>query len=495
MQMPVVHLSRANQVWDAGSQGPWVSKTDLVQFERCAYRVFLAHQEGKLYDEFRTQSVLQILGLGQDHELDVVSDIEVVETVDIEVARAEGGLHRVNVHFYNHDYGIEGILDVIKFEDDVLFPVEIKSSGRLQPIFRKELAFYWRLLEPLQPSDLGHHEQKGYLLLSSSPEAEEVLISDRDLQLTDATVSEVRSSKTTEPLISRVQECSFCTLREEHISQMDTSRSLDLVLDIGPSRKKYFHRLGVYTVDELALINPKELRDSWAAISGPKSMPSEEQLSLMRTHAESHVSGQPKNLETGAIPLVSESIVLDLEYDSAPPGLIFLVGMGIVGEGNQVSIHQEFAADRNDELRILEFMQQILATYPDYPIVTWNGASADLPAIRNAWHRNGLRPSDIDDYYSRHIDLYQCAVRGVRLPIASLGLKDVSEYFAFKRKSSDVHGGLDALLMYFSYLRTTNKGLRTKLMTYNQDDIEATLFVLEKLAEISNYLPTTGVGN
>ena len=94
--------------------------------------------------------------------------------------------------------------------------------------------------------------------------------------------------------------------------------------------------------------------------------------------------------------------------------------------------------------------------------------------------------SALDDFKGRHVDLFQRAVRGVRLPIPELGLKAVSDHFMFKRKVSGVSDGLDALMMYMSYRSTKDERLRTKLMMYNQDDLNATLFVWEKLWELAS---------
>ena len=72
------------------------------------------------------------------------------------------------------------------------------------------------------------------------------------------------------------------------------------------------------------------------------------------------------------------------------------------------------------------------------------------------------------------------------MPILGLGLKEVSEYFKFKREVPDVKGGLDALNMYTKYLSTKDERLRTKLMMYNEDDLNATLYVWHKLSELAN---------
>jgi len=163
-----------------------------------------------------------------------------------------------------------------------------------------------------------------------------------------------------------------------------------------------------------------------------------------------------------------------------------LVGILVVYKDEQVAVKQEFAVDSADERRILEFMNTVLEAYPEYPIVTWSGSSADFPTIKRALDTHGLSKSALVDYNRRHVDLYERAKGGVRLPILGLGLKEVSEYFKFKREVPDVKGGLDALNMYTKYLSTKDERLRTKLMMCNEDDLNATLYVWRKLSELAN---------
>ena len=87
MEIPVIHLSNVHSVWNTDTQGPWVSKIDLVEFELCGYRYYLAHRQGKTYREFRTTSSLQLLLSRQAHEQSVDFNIPIVETQDVEVAR------------------------------------------------------------------------------------------------------------------------------------------------------------------------------------------------------------------------------------------------------------------------------------------------------------------------------------------------------------------------------------------------------------------------
>ena len=487
MQIRDFHLTKTGRVWNQDTQGPWVSKTDVVEFELCGHRCFLAHQLDKRYEEFRTPSALQSLLSGQTHELSMDSEIGISVTYDVEKARTTDGLYKVPIRFYNHDYGMVGVLDGIWFNGNILFPVEIKAHNRFRALDRIELAFYWRLLEPLQPIDVSKEDRKGYVFLGQSKEPREVLFRRRDLRESERKVQEVRDAKIKDPGFSLSKACRSCVLEEEHKAESKNQLSLDLIYDLGPKRKKIFNALGIYTVSDLAQADPSDLMNRWSVIAEYDL--SVQRLTGMQAHARSWLSEEPEILDGSQISSPSESIILDLEYCTLGGQYIFLVGMLVVDKDEQVSIKQEFATNPEDESRILEYMTSVLTAHPTYQIVTWSGLSADFPMIEDAWERHGLAKFALDDFRRRHVDLFQCSVRGVRLPAPGLGLKAVSDYFNFKRRLPDISGGLDAVAMYIAYLSSKDDRLRNKLIAYNGDDLDATLFVWKKLRELSEHAP------
>ena len=154
-----------------------------------------------------------------------------------------------------------------------------------------------------------------------------------------------------------------------------------------------------------------------------------------------------------------------------------------VGNDGLNSVVQDFAEDAHDEIRVLESIIRVLMEYPTHPIVTWSGLSADFPQLQKAWDRHNLSELALDDLRARHVDLFQRVVRSIRLPIPDLGLKPVSDYFNFKRKTDGVGSGLDALMMYMSYLSSKDQELKANLISYNEDDLEGTLFIWKRLWE------------
>ena len=481
-----IHLSKDQRRWDPDTHGPWVTKTDVVEFERCAYRVFLAHQQNRPYLDYRTKSAQQLLSLGVETERSVAANLGLTETSDLDAARFEGGLIRVPIQFFNHDLGITGLLDGIMFENDVLVPVEVKAHNRLRRSDRLELAFYWRLLLPLQRAADFLDDCKGYIILGSHDRLQEVPLSNKDLNRADRLITEVRKAKVDGSTLVRVPECDNCTLKQDHIAQLMSDQDVSIIFNVGPSRRQELHNLGIDSITDLGAADLADLHDRWSSIGSSHTVPSRQQLRDMQIHAHAWLTDEPQIINAAEIPPPDEAIILDLEYCTWPDRFIFLVGCLVVQEGYIVDLKQEFAENADDELRILRAMQDILDEHPRSPIVTWSGLTADFPEIDHAWQKHGLSDDTLEVFRERHIDLYQRAMRGIRVPTIGLGLKDLSKYFKFPRKVKDVDSGFAALMMYMDYLRNGDGNLRSKLMRYNQDDLNGTFFVWEKLWRIVN---------
>ena len=101
-----------------------------------------------------------------------------------------------------------------------------------------------------------------------------------------------------------------------------------VIYDLGRKRKEIFNALGIYTVGDLAQADPSDLMNRWSVIAD--SGLSVQRLTEMQAHASSWLSGKPRILDGFQIPILSESIILDLEYCTLGDQYIFLVGMLVV---------------------------------------------------------------------------------------------------------------------------------------------------------------------
>jgi predicted RecB family nuclease len=119
-----------------------------------------------------------------------------------------------------------------------------------------------------------------------------------------------------------------------------------------------------------------------------------------------------------------------------------------------------------------------MAAYPDLPVITWSGKSAEIPQIVKLGE-TVKRPVIAETFIRRHVDLCHLARQSVRLPISSYRLGKVANYIGFQF-TSEISGGFEATSLYYEYLsakRADKARIRRALLEYNRDDLDALVAV------------------
>src|SRR5262249_40403327 len=153
-------------------------------------------------------------------------------------------------------------------------------------------------------------------------------------------------------------------------------------------------------------------------------------------------------------------LALDLEYE--PGGLIWLVGVCLVGPDNweYFALWADTPAQETSNLR---YLAEIATSNPFLPVVTWNGNGADMLQLRTAAQRLGLGQG-LQTIESRHLDLFHHVRRAVRFPIPQLAMNQVARYFAIP-KVSRIRDGLEALCLYQEYRNSRDENRRIAIKT------------------------------
>ena len=253
---------------------------------------------------------------------------------------------------------------------------------------------------------------------------------------------------------------------------------------VGPSRARFFASLGIWSVEELANLDPREFaqrREVRAYVKLSRDGSFIQQLPLIVNYAKAIVQqrplivGTPKNL---ARLLGRPLVFLDLEYDTVT-GFIFVVG---VMEGE--SVWQAFAENEEEErknlVRLAEMLEGKVA-------VTYAGKAADLVFLRKRFSAYGIRLPSFD-----HVDLYydiintQRGDQSIFLPLKDMTEKSVAEYLGY-RKPEDlaIEDGLQALLYFKKYLETRDERLKEEILHYNKCDLERARYILVRLLELT----------
>lgn len=295
-------------------------------------------------------------------------------SVDIENEREADLLVRPFELIPNHDLGYQGRLDGVATENGALVPMEIKSHRRVLRSDRTELAFYWRLLEPLRE---GNFDSKDYIVLSDGVRVE-VELKKGDFNKLDFAVAEVRRIREEGTELAIVPECKSCVYSTEYEEIVWKNGDLSLVRNIGRPRRDWLLRLRITNVGDLAEADLEQLWNDWALAN--QYAPGKIILTEMQAHAKALVSGDVQFIGDEGFPFLDSGILLDLEYDSGRHA--FVVGVAVFQPNQEPSICQWFAKGVSEEGQILESLSQMLAEFPDFWIITWNGKSADVPQLR-----------------------------------------------------------------------------------------------------------------
>lgn len=470
--------------WAEGPDSSWVSKSDVTQFHRCAYKVYLSFTNHLAYNQFLTpEAMATLVQPGVQFEDQVIENppsgakFEYVDSVREGLVRE--GVIKSRQLVRNHNLGYQGIADLIIANKGEFIPIEVKSHKKTKLSDRLELAFYWRLFEPLRNREMG---PKGFLLLSDGS-LQEVRLNNLDFWNLDNSVANVRKLRVegTEPAI--VPECKLCMFKEEHQRLVHQAQDVSLIRDVGSRRRLKLFELGIKKVGELAEADPHNLWAKWSRID--RSAPPVYTVRQMHAHAVAWVTGEPQYTGESAYPFLDRGILFDLEYESGQ--YVFLVGAEVFSDNQKPKLYQWLANREADERTILESFCQLLAEYPNHHVITWSGKSADIPQLKGAWIRCGLPDDLLADIVDRHIDAYQLAYENIRLPVPDFELSTVSEYFGHRRKHRNL-SGMDIPYLFREYLRketqSERNALRAKLLRHNKDDLNGLLRVWKGLQEI-----------
>lgn len=461
----------------------WVSKSDIVEFLRCEYRVFIAHKLDKRPVEFvDSEFIKAIIEQGSRFEGSIVSQIPFEEVGSIDDVIEEEVIFRSTEIIENHKLGIRGIVDLINIDKGKLYPIEIKSHKNLEESDRLELAFYWRLLQPIRK---GKPIPKGFVLLNTG-EIVEVVLNEEDFTKLKSLIEKVRLVKEIgcQPIIC--EECKTCILKDECLSEVYRKGGLSLIHGVASIRDRQLADLGIKNIRALAKADVKRLHLQWKELS--PWAPGIDELNKMIIHAKSWLELRPIYFGKNPLPVSNKSIILDLEYDQLSH--IWLVGLLVVNSKDDIECHQFFAENKSDERELLINLIDLLGKYSSYQVLTWYGLGADFPQLETAWQKYKLPIIKLVDLAGRHIDLYQFTINSCRFPLKSFGLKEVGKHLGFVRKLNDIDG-LVALSMYNEYLDTPIKNkekrlsIKNDLLAYNREDLEATFFTLNQLELIA----------
>lgn len=471
------------KIWKVAPFKSWVSKSDIVEFIRCQYRVFITYKLGvKPIDFVDSDFIKALIDQGSTFEENVVSELPFEEVGSLSEVIEKDVLFRSTDLLENHELGLRGVVDLIHTDGGKLYPIEIKSHRDVEESDRLELAFYWRLLQPLRK---GKFKPKGYVLVNTG-EIVEVALTQEDFERLEEIINQIRIVKEigTEPIICG--ECKVCKLKDECLSDVYNKGGVSLIHGIAYIRQNQLLELGIKDIHALADTDAENLYYEWR--ESFQFAPGTLEIQKMILHAKSWIELRPIYFGKQPFPIGNEFIIIDLEYD--PMSYIWLVGVMVV-HSEDTKCYQFFADNVKQEKTILTRMLGVLKEYDNLPILTWYGLGADLPQLATAWRKHALPLKSFHQFVEKHLDLYQFTLNNCRFPLKSFSLKEIGKHLGFTRKHEEIDG-LVALSMYNQYIALLKKNdkkrlaIKNKLLEYNREDLEATLYVLKQLKKLAS---------
>lgn len=369
----------------------------------------------------------------------------------------------------NQDLGLFGSPDGVWVGGGAMAPVEVKSHRNPTRLDEIELCFYWDLLSPWRES---LDDPAGLLILPGESKSYRLL----NVELTDERFTEMRElveavrRARSDPPKSRICSCLVCSRIESQRVLEECRVRGDLTLLSGVGRK-YARVLEESGIADFMTLRHAKSEDIVSFLQDAGYWVSEDEATAWIHHAESFERAEP--VFFGLKPFDHpEFIALDLEYDTWEEGNpLWLAGAEVVTDGRRETF--SFWADPGEERPLLHNLSRLLADYPDLPVVTWNGRSADLPQLRKACKRWRLTELIVETE-RRHEDLYLYVKESIRFPIERLKLKPLGAQLGLVR-DPQIPDGLEATVAWSRYKRligtASGNALRDSLVTYNAQDV------------------------
>jgi len=172
-------------------------------------------------------------------------------------------------------------------------------------------------------------------------------------------------------------------------------------------------------------------------------------------------------------------VLLDIETAGLSANTyVFLIGMMFV-DGDDFVVEQAFARDYEEEAGVLQHVHQTLSRFET--VVTYNGASFDLPFIRTrmAVHRIAeLRPLG-------SVDLLHTARRVFKDILPNRRLVTVEQHLRRKAREGDIPGRLIPQAWH-DYVQSGDGRAMEAVLYHNRMDIFTMAVILNRLSEREN---------
>ena len=250
------------------SERSWVSKSDVTGYLRCPYAWWLLDTRQITRDEAMPPFVAELAAVGVDFETRATAGAQPVTIppgTEKEFFRGERTVYLPPSSrlFRNEPLRLRGRPDGVVSAGGVVEPIEIKSHRRVRESDVIELAFYWRLLEPLRSVDAV---PAGWVFLRSpdgSVTEQRMAIPAGVFAQLDAAIRGVRQARINGVPEDRFCRCAVCggIKRDEVRRRAISAQDVSTVIGVGRSYGAALRACGVDRWPSLLAADPDVLAD------------------------------------------------------------------------------------------------------------------------------------------------------------------------------------------------------------------------------------------
>jgi predicted RecB family nuclease len=479
---------------------PLFSASDLNNFLECPHltQLDLGVVEGRLDPpDGRTARADLIARKGDEHEAAYLQSLkdegtEVVEiprdgvaAADLTVAAMRDGAEIIYQGAFLHD-GWSGYADFLLRLDDQPSDLgswsyevaDTKLARRTKPIYLLQLCFYSEQVARLQ----GREPERMHVILGTR-EQQSFRLREFDAyyrRIKQRFLNEIAASPL-DTYPNPVPHCELCRWAERCDAQRTADDHLCLVAGMRSAQSLRMSRVGITTVEQLAVAAPDtEVPKIAPATFETLHDQARLQLEQRRTGTPSYELLEPEERRGFALlpPPSKSDLFFDMEGDPLyENGLEYLFGAVSVDQ-DQPEFHTFWGHDRAQEKRAFEqfidFVYERLDRYPDMHV--YHYSHYEPTALKRLMGLHGTREEQVDDLLRRGVlvDLYKVVKQGVRISQPGYGIKKVEAFYMDQRDTAVTEGG-ESIVAYEQWIETGEKRILDEIAEYNEEDCVSTL--------------------
>jgi hypothetical protein len=281
-------------------------------------------------------------------------------------------------------------------------------------------------------------------------------------------------ASTNAPVLALNKHCPACEFQARCRKLAIESDDLSLLPTMSAKARKKKINNGVTTVKQLSYAFRPPRRKRIASGATLKHDPALKALSI-RTN-RTHVIGAP------ALPMAGTAVYLDVE---GVPDRSFYYLIGLKFRSDEIEVqHSIWADDEDSEREMWQSCIGILKQIGEPCLIHYGSYETYfLKRMKARYCGEADDCTFVDKLLSRAINLVSLTFNQIYFPTYSNGLKEIGQYLGF-RWSDPEASGTSAMVWRSAWELSRDLTLKQRLVTYNEEDCQATQKLTEKLFSI-----------